>query len=134
PQHKLDAGMLVVLFSLVLLLEFVLFRTSLSAAGAAGARVTSGPLKDRVMELAGMMKVKVRRIYLIPENPWKWSDAYSVGDGSLAIPAIVLQKLSRREVDAMIQRRIVWLHLGNDRKLVFARIAGMFGVFFVAYW
>src|SRR5260370_11738759 len=34
----------------------------------------------------------------------------------------------------MVKRQIAWLHFGNDRKLVFAHVTGMLGVFLLGYW
>jgi len=94
PHHRVDAGMLVVLFAIVQLLEFVLHRKWLSATGAKGTAVTGGALKTRIFELALELKAKVKQVYLIPDGPWKWRQVYSVGDGSIAIPAAAIETLS----------------------------------------
>ena len=125
--------MLVVLFALVQLLEFVLLRKWVSAIGAQGTAFAGGALKTRIIELAFELKAKVKQVYLIPNGPWKWHQVYSVGDGSIAIPAAAIETLSRPEMDATVVGLIAWVRAGNDRKLTVMKALGGFAVFAVGY-
>jgi hypothetical protein len=133
PHHRVDMGMLVVLFAIVQLLEFLLHRKWLSATGAKGTLVAGGALKTRILELAFELKAGVKRVYLIPDGPWKWRQVYSVGDGSMAIPAAAIETLSRREMDAAVVGLITWVRAGNDRKLIAMKSLGAFAIFVAGY-
>jgi hypothetical protein len=84
PLHTLNTGTLIVLFAFFQLAGRVLHRQAFAVTGAKRCRVNMGERKDRRMQLAATAGAKVRRVYLIPNNPWKRVDAYSVGDGSIS--------------------------------------------------
>jgi hypothetical protein len=133
PLHTLNTGTLIVLFAFFQLAGLVLHRQAFAVTGAKGSRVTMGELKDSMMQLAATAGAKVKRVYLIPDNPWKRVDAYSVGDGSIAVSSAVLQQLSRKEVDAMATESMVWLRSSNDQKLMAGQAIGILAVFLSAH-
>jgi hypothetical protein len=133
PLHTLNTGTVIVLFAFFQLAGLIVHRQAFAVTGVKGSRVTMGELKDCIMALAATAGAKVKRVYLIPDNPWKRVDAYSVGDGSIAISIAVLRKLSRKEVDAMATESMVWLRSTNDQKLMAAQAIGLLAVFLIAH-
>jgi Zn-dependent protease with chaperone function len=78
---------------------------------------TSGPLRDRLFELAARARVRVRQVYVLSAARAKLANAFAVRAGSILLTDHLLAHLSRREVDAVIAHELTHLRHRHPAKL-----------------
>lgn len=88
--------------------------------------VTRGALRDRLFAIAGAAGVKLKQIYVLPMKRMRLANAFAVNGNVVMITDLLLARLSRAEVDAVMAHEIAHLKRGDPLKLLFARLG--FGV------
>ena len=88
--------------------------------------VTRGALRDRLFALAETAGVKLRQVYVLPMKRMRLANAFAVNGNVVMVTDLLLARLSRAEVDAVMAHEIAHLKRGDPRKLLFARLG--FGV------
>ena len=68
--------------------------------------VTRGELRDRIFELATRAGVKLKQIYVLPDDKAQLSNAFARSDDAVMLTASLLRHLSKREVDAIMGHEI----------------------------
>jgi len=92
--------------------------------------VTRGPLRDRLFEIAARAGVKLRQIYVLPMQRLKLANAFAVNGQIVMVTDLLLARLSRAEVDAVMAHEIAHLKRGDPLKLFAARLGlGLFPFF-----
>jgi Zn-dependent protease with chaperone function len=89
--------------------------------------LTSGPLRDRIFDLAQRAGVVLQQVYVLPETRAQLSNAFARSDNSVMITNSLLKNLSRREVDAIMAHEIGHLqakHPQTSGKIMLAAIVG----------
>lgn len=84
--------------------------------------VTSGPLRDRLFEIAARAGVKLRQIYVLPMKRVRLANAFAVNGQVVMVTDLLLTRLSRAEVDAVMAHEIAHLRRNDPVKLLFARL------------
>lgn len=84
--------------------------------------VTRGALRDRLFALAEAAGVKLRQVYVLPMKRMRLANAFAVNGNVVMITDLLLARLSRAEVDAVMAHEIAHLKRGDPRKLLFARL------------
>jgi Zn-dependent protease with chaperone function len=95
------------------LVMVVVMVVSLAVIGLAGKSlrlsiysVTRGELRDRIFELASRAGVKLKQIYVLPDDKAQLSNAFARSDDAVMLTASLLRHLSKREVDAIMGHEI----------------------------
>src|SRR5262249_27464519 len=94
---------------------------------------TSGPLRDRLFELAARACVRVRQVYVLSASRAKMANAFAVRAGSILLTDHLLEHLSRREIDGVIAPELAQLRHNHPAKLG-AGFAVPFAVVTVIIW
>ena len=89
-----------------------------------------GELRDRVFELAKQAGVDLRQLFIMPTGKDRMANAFAVGKQDVMITDYLIQKLSKREVDAIIGHELSHLKGGHDVGLftIVPVIVGTIGV------
>src|SRR5262245_14311069 len=95
------------------------------APGVMGTRpqsLSSGALRDRLFELAHRAGVRLRGLYVVPLRRERMANAFAVHGGSVLVADELLDRMSRREGDAVLAHEITHLEHHHPIK---ALIAGL---------
>lgn len=84
--------------------------------------VTRGALRDRLFALAESAGVKLRQLYVLPMKRMRLANAFAVSGNVVMVTDLLLARLSRAEVDAVMAHEIAHLKRGDPRKLLLARL------------
>jgi Zn-dependent protease with chaperone function len=87
----------------------------------------SGPLRDRLVELAAASKVRLRDLYVLHDERTSMANAFAAKGGSVVISYNLVDQLTRREVDAVMAHELGHHHRKDVQKYMLAFIA-MFAV------
>jgi Zn-dependent protease with chaperone function len=87
--------------------------------------ITHGDLRDRVMALAAAAGVKLRMLYVMPTARGRVANALAVQGGIVMFTDLLLQRLSRREVDAVLAHELAHLRRGHPRWLLVPAVTVM---------
>jgi Zn-dependent protease with chaperone function len=82
--------------------------------------VTSGDFHDRIFLLARRAGVTLKSIFVLPSGKLPVANAFAAGNGVVMVTDYVLQKLSRREVEAVAAHEIGHLQYKHPQKLAAA--------------
>jgi heat shock protein HtpX len=82
--------------------------------------VTAGPLRDRLFALAAAARVPLRALFVVPMARRRVGNAFAVRGDTVIVTDVLLSRLSRREVDAVMAHEIAHLSMSHPRKLAFA--------------
>jgi Zn-dependent protease with chaperone function len=87
--------------------------------------LTTGDLRDRIMAMAQKIGVKVKNIMLLPAGKAQMANAFAAANNNVMFTDYLLQKLTRREVDAVAAHELTHLKKQHPAKLVFAMLAAI---------
>ena len=82
--------------------------------------VTSGEFHDRIFLLARRAGVTLKSIFVLPSGKLPVANAFAAGNGIVMVTDYVLQKLNRREVEAVAAHEIGHLQYRHPQKLAAA--------------
>ncbi len=112
------ASLLVILLSGAAV--FVAAHTRRKLTGTYPEPIHSGEFHDRVFLLARRAGVTLRQIFLLPSGKLPMANAFATANGTVMVTDYVLQKLNRREVEAVTAHEIGHLQYKHPRKLAVA--------------
>jgi Zn-dependent protease with chaperone function len=85
--------------------------------GAYPEPVTSGEFHDRIFLLARRAGVTLKSIFVMPSGKLPVANAFAAGNGIVMVTDYILQKLSRREIEAVAAHEIGHLQYKHPQKL-----------------
>ncbi|MGH7740883.1 MAG: M48 family metallopeptidase, partial [Candidatus Eiseniibacteriota bacterium] len=100
-----------------LLSRLWLLRRALDVLGTVPQAVTSGPLRDRIFELASRAGVRLKQIYLMPMARIQGANAFAISNGTVMLTDVLLEQLSEREVVAIMAHEITHLRLKHPKRI-----------------
>ncbi len=110
-------------FIVVLLAAYVsrvlCVRAKIKVSGVAPEALTTGELRDRVFELARRASVKIKQVFVLSAGRMQVANAYATGAQSVMFTDYLLQRLTKREVDAIAGHELSHLRYGHPKKLGF---------------
>jgi Zn-dependent protease with chaperone function len=121
------AGLGVASLALALVARLWLLRRALAALGTIPQAVTSGPLRDRIFELAARADVSLKQLYVMPMARLQGANAFAVSNGTVMLTDVLLEQLSEREVVAVMAHEVA--HLKHKHPIRIAR-TGLFALIF----
>ena len=94
-------------------------RAKIKVSGVAPEALTTGELRDRVFELAKRASVKIKQVFVLSAGRMQVANAYATGAQSVMFTDYLLQRLTKREVDAIAGHELSHLRYGHPKKLGF---------------
>lgn len=79
--------------------------------------VTSGELRDRIFALASKVGVKVQQVFIMPAARTQMANAFAARNGIVMFTDYLLQRLDKREVDAIAAHELTHLRHKHPVKL-----------------
>jgi Zn-dependent protease with chaperone function len=113
--HNFRAG--AALVGLSWLLAIALGQLHLKLEKRRPAAIPSGPLRDRVFALAQALGVKVRQVFVLPAARSGMANAFATSKQNVLFTDYLIEKLSRREVDAVAAHELTHLRHNHAGKL-----------------
>jgi Zn-dependent protease with chaperone function len=110
-----------------LLTRLWLLRRALASLGVTPQSVTSGPLRDRIFELAARAGVRLKQLYVMPMARLQGANAFAVSNGTVMLTDVLLAQLSEREVLAVMAHEVAHLKHKHPQKIA---QTGMFTLIF----
>jgi len=110
----------VVVLVLGLVIAVVLLQHNRRALEVTPHAVTTGPLRDRIFELAARAGVKLRQIYVLPMRRSRMANAFAVRGETVMLTDLLLENLTRREVDAVMAHEITHLQKHHPQQMAIA--------------
>ncbi len=98
-------------------------RAKIKVSGVAPEAVTTGELRDRVFELAKRASVKIKQVFVLSAGRMQVANAYATGAQTVMFTDYLLQRLTKREVDAIAGHELSHLRSGHPKKLGFTILA-----------
>lgn len=98
------------------------------ARGPLGTRpqaLSTGALRDRLFDLARRAGVKLRGLYVVPLRRERMANAFAVSGGVVMVADELLDRMSRREVDAVLAHEIS--HLEHHHPILTLLVAAAVG-------
>ena len=114
----------------VILSRVWLLRRFTEVNGVSPRAITTGPLRDRLFDLAARAKVPIKQLYVFPSSRGRLANAFAVSNGTVILTDYLLEHLSEREVVAALAHEIGHLKHDHPRKLLFTMIFPMIFVLF----
>jgi len=87
--------------------------------------VSLGVLRDRVFELARLLGVKLREFYVVPAHRARVANAAALASGHVVMSDFLLQRLGRKEADAVLAHELAHLRRGHPKWLSVALFAAV---------
>ncbi len=82
--------------------------------------VTHGELRDRIFALAARANVRLQQVYVLPMKRARMANAFAVQGQVVMLTDLLLERLSREEVDAVLAHEIAHLKRGDPLKIALA--------------
>ncbi len=93
--------------------------------------LTTGDLRDHAFGMAGHLGVKLQQVYVVPAGKGQMANAFARTGNTIAFTDFLLQRMSRAEVNYVLGHELTHLKHKHPGKIAAARVASMFGAFFV---
>ncbi len=133
PQNPLNPATLIAMLGLGAATAFVAWHLLRLTLGEKGGTVLDGELHDAVFETARRMHVRLRRLYILPENLGP-RVAPSVGSkGDLMIPERLLRAASRREIDGVVAYELMLIKNRHLNAIWSVMVPGLIVLIWRAY-
>jgi len=95
--------------------------------------LTAGELRDKIFELAIRAAVSVRQVFVLPAGRGQVANAYAAKTNVVIFTDYLLERLSKREVNAVAAHELTHLQKRHPKKLISAFLAAAFAPFWVPY-
>ncbi len=95
----------------------VCLRAKIKVSGVAPQALTTGELRDRVFELAKRAAVKIKQVFVLSAGRMQVANAYATGAQTVMFTDYLLQRLTKREVDAIAGHELTHLRHRHPKKL-----------------
>jgi Zn-dependent protease with chaperone function len=82
--------------------------------------VTFGELRTRLFDMAATVGIPLKQLHIMPMARSRIANAFAVSDQSVILTDYLIQRLSRRELEAVMAHEIAHLRLKHPRKLALA--------------
>jgi Zn-dependent protease with chaperone function len=102
--------------------RMVCLRAKIRVSGVAPEALTTGELRDRVFEMAKLATVKIKQVFVLSAGRMQVANAYATGAQTVMFTDYLLQRLSKREVDAIAGHELSHLRYGHPKKLGFTML------------
>jgi heat shock protein HtpX len=109
--------LVVVLMLAAYVLRVVCLRAKIKVSGVAPEALTTGELRDRVFEIAKRATVKIKQVFVVSAGRMQVANAYATGAQTVMFTDYLLQRLTKREVDAIAGHELSHLRYGHPKKL-----------------
>jgi Zn-dependent protease with chaperone function len=110
-------------------------RARVKIGKAAPEALTTGELRDRVFELAKRAGVKIQQVFVVDAGRAKTANAAATSANTVMFTDYLLQRLSKREVDAVAGHELSHLRYRHPKKLGMTMMGVIFlPVIFHATW
>ncbi|HET9328734.1 MAG TPA: M48 family metalloprotease [Candidatus Eisenbacteria bacterium] len=109
-------------FSLLGALAFLVLWPARGPTGTKPQSLSSGALRDRLFDLANRAGVKLRELYIVPMRRQRLANAFAVNGGVVMVGDELLDRMSRREVDAVLAHEITHLEHHHPLKALLASV------------
>jgi Zn-dependent protease with chaperone function len=93
--------------------------------------LTTGDLRDHAFGMAERLNVKLQQVYVVPAGKGQMANAFARTGNTIAFTDFLLQRMSRAEVNYVLGHELTHLKHKHPGKITAARVASMFGAFFV---
>ena len=125
-----DGGIRYLLFSYFLAAACVIFfgRRLRKEMQLSPNALTTGELRDRAFQLAGLLRIKLQQIYLLPPSKSRMANAFARSGRSILLTHYLLSHLTRREVDSVVAHELAHIKHDHPRFLGFALMGGFAAV------
>ena len=117
--HWLTFASIVIPGMLIGVISAVRFRRGL---GLMPHAITQGDLRDHLFDLAKRAGVRLRQLYVLPMKRTRMANAFAVNGGRVMLTDLLLQQLTREQVDAVMAHEIGHLRRHDPMKLAFSRL------------
>ena len=108
---------LVVLLVAAYVSRVLCVRAKIKVSGVAPEALTTGELRDRVFELATRATVKIKQVFVLSAGRMQVANAYATGAQTVTFTDYLLQRLTKREVDAIAGHELSHLRHKHPKKL-----------------
>src|SRR5271166_3883685 len=109
--------LLVVLMLAAYVSRVVCLRAKIRVSGAGPEALTTGELRDRVFEMAKRASVKIKQVFVLSSGRMQVANAYATGAQTVMFTDYLLQRLTKREVDAIAGHELTHLRHRHPKKL-----------------
>ncbi len=93
--------------------------------------LTTGDLRDHAFGMAERLGVKLQQVYVVPAGKGQMANAFARTGNTIAFTDFLLRRMSRAEVNYVLGHELTHLKHKHPGKITAARVASMFGAFFV---
>jgi Zn-dependent protease with chaperone function len=97
-------------------------RAKIKISGVAPEALTTGELRDRVFEMAKRATVQIKQVFVLRAGRMQIANAYATSAQTVMFTDYLLQRLTKREVDAIAGHELAHLRHGHPKKLTFTLI------------
>ena len=127
------AAILLLFAAFVLLIPLLIWAQK--SQGITPVPLTTGELRDRIFELAEKAGVRLKQLYLLPAGKGHMANAFAVGNRQVMITEVLLEKLTKREVDAVLGHELAHLKGRHPWRLLplTGILLGTLGFVIIAY-
>ena len=87
----------------------VCLHAKIKVSGAGPEALTTGELRDRVFEMAKRASVKIKQVFVLGSSRMQVANAYATGAQTVMFTDYLLQRLTKREVDAIAGHELTHL-------------------------
>ena len=101
-------------------------RAKIKIGKVAPELLTTGELRDRVFDLAKRAGVKIQQVFVVGAGRAKTANAAATSANTVMFTDYLLQRLSKREVDAVAGHELSHLRYGHPKKLGMTMMAVIF--------
>lgn len=123
-REHIEVAISLMIFGLVMLQ--VLLQLKLRVTKSYPQAVTTGELRDRILALAARMGVQVSRIFVLPAGKGQIANAYAARNKTVIFTDYLLERCSKREVDATAAHELAHLRHRHPGKRGAAFMAAIF--------
>ena len=108
------------------LLAILLGRSKLKLTKGYPQIVSAGELRDRVFALATKAGVALQQVVILPAQRMQMANAFASAANTVTFTDFLLERMSKREVDAIAGHELTHLKLRHPAKLTLAMLAAVF--------
>jgi len=112
-----SAKLVVILLLAAYVSRVFCLRAKIKVSGVAPEALTTGELRDRVFGIAKRANLKIKQVFVLSAGRMQIANAYATGAQTVMFTDYLLQRLTKREVDAIAGHELSHLRHGHPKKL-----------------